>query len=68
VSNSAVIIDLNEGTQIEDFTAFDSNTCVLSKLNAEPDGIFSLFLFGRDEKLGILKILPTDISFDFTSK
>jgi hypothetical protein len=63
-----VIIDVNEGNQIEEFSAFDSNACALSKVNAEPDGIFSLFLFGGDEKLAILKVLPGDILFDFTSK
>lgn len=64
----AVIIDFNKGKQIEDFSAFDSNTCALSEVKMEPDGIFSLFLLGKDGKLGILKILSGDISFDFTSK
>ena len=64
----AAIIDFNEGKQIEDFSAFDSNTCSLSEVKMEPDGIFSLFLFNRDGRLGILKVLPGDISFNFTSK
>ena len=64
----AVIIDLNKNAQIENFSAYDSKTCALSKVTMEPDGIIILFLFSRKEKLGILKVLPDNISFDFTSK
>lgn len=64
----AIIIDINEDKQFEDFSIFNWRACTLSKVKMEPDGILSIFLVGEDGKLGIMKFLAGDILFEFKTK
>jgi hypothetical protein len=63
----AEIIDFNAG-QIEDFTHFNFEACIIGNVKLGSDDIISNLLFRNAEQGSILKISCAEVSHEFTSR
>ena len=63
----ASFLDFNSA-QTDDFSLFEFKECILYKAEIDKENIVNIHLLWNNELVGALKILPHEISFDFTSK
>ncbi len=63
----AVFLELNNG-QIENFTKFNFQKTIFCNINEENDGIIGIYLLKETDLIGILKIISTEITFEFTKR
>lgn len=63
----SVILDFRDG-QLEEFALFDFKGCIFSRTIMEEDEVISIHLVKGDELIGAIKIIASDVAFEFTSK